>query len=293
MLLGRLGLADPRVPHADRHGLLWLERGKLFARQGTLCFVTAGSQQLEAGEYDIPYQTVSNILLGPGTTVSHDALRLLARHGTGLFAIGQNGVRFYASMPFGPDDSALAREQVRLWSDETRRIGVARRMYARRFGEALPQTDINALRGIEGRRMKQLYKRLAEQHNIEWKGRRFDRMDPEKDDIINSAINHCATACYASARVAVAITGAIPQLGFIHEASGHAFALDIADLFRATITLPAAFHSAGLFQRREGDDIERIARETMGRKLYQEKVIPKMIDAIKELIHGHDDRRNP
>ena len=43
--------------------------------------------------------------------------------------------------------------------------------------------------------------------------------------------------------IAVTATGAIPQLGFIHEHSGEAFALDIADLFRDTILLPAAFQS--------------------------------------------------
>ena len=29
MLLGRLGLEKARIPHADRHGLVWLERGRL------------------------------------------------------------------------------------------------------------------------------------------------------------------------------------------------------------------------------------------------------------------------
>ena len=47
--------------------------------------------------------------------------------------------------------------------------------------------------------------------------------------------------------------GAIPQLGFIHEHSGDAFALDIADLFRDTILLPAAFKSAKVRYRTPDD----------------------------------------
>ncbi len=82
MLKGRLGLETARVPHADRHGLLWLARGNLKAEDGTLRFITAGGAGWDAGDYAIPFQTVSMVLLGPGTTVSHDALRLLARHGT-------------------------------------------------------------------------------------------------------------------------------------------------------------------------------------------------------------------
>jgi CRISPR-associated protein Cas1 len=38
MLKGRLGLETARIPHADRAGLLWLSRGALTARDGTLSF---------------------------------------------------------------------------------------------------------------------------------------------------------------------------------------------------------------------------------------------------------------
>ena len=103
MLKGRLGLETARVPHADRHGCLWLRRGNLVVEDGTLRFRTAGSDAFAAGDYGIPFQMVSVIFLEPGSTVSHDALRLLARHGTGLVATGEEGVRFYASMPFGQD----------------------------------------------------------------------------------------------------------------------------------------------------------------------------------------------
>ena len=40
MLRGRLGLETARIPHADRHGLLWLSRGALTVRDGTLRFST-------------------------------------------------------------------------------------------------------------------------------------------------------------------------------------------------------------------------------------------------------------
>ena len=111
MLAGRLGLDTARVPHADRAGLLWLGRGRLTAEDGTLHYITAGDGDLPAGAYDVPYQTVSCIVMQPGCTVSHDALRLLCRHGTGIVVSGQDGVRLYSAMPFGPDDSRLARRQ--------------------------------------------------------------------------------------------------------------------------------------------------------------------------------------
>ena len=43
MLRGRLGLETARIPHADRHGLLWLSRGALTVRDGTLRFGSSGT----------------------------------------------------------------------------------------------------------------------------------------------------------------------------------------------------------------------------------------------------------
>lgn len=118
MLKGRLGLDTARLPHADRHGLLWLDRGNLSVEDGCLRFVAAGSDTVPKGDYRVPHQAISLILLGPGSTVSHDALRLLARHNTGLAAIGEGGVRFYTAQPLLPDHSALGRAQARAWADE-------------------------------------------------------------------------------------------------------------------------------------------------------------------------------
>lgn len=97
MLAGRLGLERARIPHSDRHGLIWLERGRLEVEDGCLRFVTAGGSDLGAGSYQIPHQSVSMVLLGPGSSVTHDALRLLARHGCGLAAIGEGATRFYTA----------------------------------------------------------------------------------------------------------------------------------------------------------------------------------------------------
>ena len=255
--------------------------------KGTLVFTTAGSDLLEAGAYDLPFQQISNLLLGPGTVISHDALRLLARHQTGLLAVGSKGVRLYAaSMPFGPDRSPRARQHARLWADEEARIDVARAMYALRMGGQLPAhaRDLNSLRGIEGARVKRAYQNLAQQYGVAWSGRRYDRHDPEASDLINKAINHAVTAVYAAARIAVAVAGAIPQLGFIHETSGRAFALDIADLFRSSVALPVAFRATKRCQQRPGLDVEATTRKLAGRTLRQEKIIPEMIDRIKELL---------
>lgn len=293
MLRGRLGIESARVPHADRHGLLWLSRGRLYVEDDCLRFGTAGDGELPAGDYAIPVQSVSGILLGPGAAVTHDALRLLARQDTALAAVGDDGVRLYASMPFGPDASALARRQAIRWADHSRRIDTARRMYAWRLGEILPVTDLDALRGIEGARVKEMYKRLAEQYGIWWFGRKYDRNAPEQDDPPNQAINHASTAVLAAAQLAVALTGAIPQLGFIHEDSGVAFALDVADLYRDTMTVPIAFSAVRAWNQDKNESIERHVRRLSSNAFRQKQLVPGMIDRIKELFddRGGDPKR--
>ncbi len=111
------------------------------------------------------------ILLGPGSTVTHDALRLLARHGTLMAAVGKDGVRSYTAMPLLPDRSDIARRQAELW-------GSPRRPHQRRTSHVCPASrrgywqtvTLDNLRGIEGARVKATYRLMAERYGIEWKG---------------------------------------------------------------------------------------------------------------------------
>lgn len=291
MLKGRLGLDSAKVPHKDRAGLLYLARGALTAREGTLAFLqrsASRSDALDPGDYAIPLQGVSMILLGPGSTVSHDALRLLAYARTALAAVGEDGVRMYTAPPLIPDRSGLARTQARCWADESLRLDIARRMYAWRLGEVLPHLDIAVLRGIEGARMKQAYRLVAQQVGIEWRRRRYDRANPNAADLPNQALNHAAGAVEAAAAIAVAATGAIPQLGFIHEDPGQSFVLDIADLYRDNITILFAFRATKWVGKRPGQSIERTTRRMVGRALAEKKVIPSMIDRINRLFAQSD-----
>jgi CRISPR-associated protein Cas1 len=288
LIPGRLGLAAARIPHTDRHGLLWLEYGKLSVEDGTLRYIAAQSDTLDAGDYAIPYQSVSMILLGPGTSLTQDVLRLCARHGTLIAAVGEGGVKSYTAPPMGQGHSDIARRHAERWADPKERINMAHRLYAWRFGRVLAHYDIATLRGIEGARMKESYKLVAERFGIEWRGRRYDRGDPKAADLPNQAINHAATFVEAAADIAVAAVGALPPLGFIHEDSSNAFTLDIADLWRVDLTLPLAFSVVRAYHDGKTDNLERAVRRHAAAAFRQNKLIPKMIDRIKELFDVDD-----
>lgn len=283
MLKGRLGLDQARIPHADRHGLLYLDFGVLSVENGCLHFVS-GRGALPAGDYQVPHQTLSALLIGPGISLSHDVLHVLARHGTSLIAVGTDATRLYTAPALGPDRSDLARAQARAWADERQRLAIARKMYTRRLGEVLPHQDIAVLRGIEGARVKASYQLLAQQFGIAWKRRAYDRSRPDAGDSANQALNHASTAVRAAAGVAVAAVSALAQLGFIHEDSDQSFVLDIADLYREAVTLPIAFSVAKRLDSGSDDPVDRLVRRAAAREFRRVGLVPKMIDDIQSLF---------
>ena len=95
MLKGRLGLDKARIPHKSRHSLVYLEMCRLSIDNGSLTLLYEASGE----EYELPYQAVSAVLLGPGTSITQDAIRHLSAHGTAILAVGTQGSRHYTAPP--------------------------------------------------------------------------------------------------------------------------------------------------------------------------------------------------
>ena len=134
--------------------------------------------------------------------------------------------------------------------------------------------------------MKESYRLIAQRIGVVWRRRRYDRTNPSAGDLPNQALNHASSAVEAAAAIAVTATATIPQLGFIHEDPGQSFVFDIADLYRDSITIPAAFRAAKASDAPPYGNIERLTRREVGRTLVKEKAIPRMIDRIKELFES-------
>jgi CRISPR-associated protein Cas1 len=163
-------------------------------------------------------------------------------------------------------------------------------MFGIRFGEVFPHRNLDVLRGLEGSRIRTVYSLEAKAAGIEWNGRSFDRQNPNASDIPNQCLNHVATALYAAAGIAVYSVGAIPQLGFIHEDSGDAFCLDIADLYRASLIVPVAFRCARFLKDNDQEEVERHCRKEMNSIISKKSVVDEMIDYIKDLLDADDSR---
>jgi CRISPR-associated protein Cas1 len=81
---------------------------------------------------------------------------------------------------------------------------------------------------------------------------------------------------------------AIPQLGFIHEDSGQAFVLDIADLYRDTVTLQIAFSVAKNVAAGDDTTIDRLVRREASAVFRKQSVISSMIDKIKLVLRTEE-----
>lgn len=75
------------LPHRGRSPFLAIERGRLQADDHCLLLVQ------ENGEIEIPVAMISAVLIEPGVTVTHEAVKLAAEHGTLLMWTGEAGVR--------------------------------------------------------------------------------------------------------------------------------------------------------------------------------------------------------
>lgn len=280
MLKGRLGLDKARIPQKSRNGLCYVERCRVAIDNGSL--VLAFEDKGE--ELELPYQRLNALLLGPGSSITHDAVRHCSAHGTALSFVGTDGSRLYTAPPIFEHDSALARQQARYWASEATRTLVAKRMYEKRFGEVPRTNSPEALRGMEAARIKKSYELLAQQIGVTWRGRRFDRSAPEAADLPNQAINHTVTALEACAAIAVHATATIPQLGFLHEDSGKSWVLDLCDLYRTTVTVPIAFRCAKQKAKGESETLDRLARRAVSRYVREHDFVDQVIDDIQWLL---------
>ncbi|MFV3076522.1 type I-E CRISPR-associated endonuclease Cas1e [Niveispirillum fermenti] len=280
MLKGRLGLDEARIPQKSRNGLIYVERCALSIDNGSLIL-----HFTEKGEtLELPYQRLNAILLGPGSSITHDAVRHCSGHGTCLAFVGTDGTRLYTAPPLFARDSTLARQQATWWASETTRMMVAKRMYAKRFGETPRTTSLDSLRGMEAARIKRSYEIIAGQAGIIWRGRHFDRANPEGDDAPNQAINHAVTAVEACVAIAVQATGTLPPLGFLHEDSAKSWVLDLCDLYRTTVTVPIAFSCVRQQRDRPGETLDRLCRRAVSRHVRDKDFIDTVITDIKELL---------
>lgn len=269
------------IPLKERAGIVFLEYGQVDVIDSAFVLVDQTGVRVQ-----IPIGGLVCLMLEPGIRITHAAVALAARVGCLLVWVGEAGVRLYAAgQPGGARaDRLLFQAQAAL--EEAARLRVVRAMFRMRFGEEPPaRRSVDQLRGIEGVRVREMYKQLAVVHGIRWEGRRYDPAQWDKADYANRALSSATACLYGVCEAAVLAAGYAPAIGFLHRGKPLSFVYDIADIFKFDSVVPAAFAVASAYERGHGKGpIERAVRISCRDAFRKGGVIERIIPVIGELL---------
>lgn len=231
----------------DRMTFLYLEHCKINRQDSAITVLD------EKGITHIPSGVISVLLLGPGTEITHRAMELIGDSGISICWIGEHGVRYYAGGRPLTHSSRLVVKQAELVSDQRKHLAVVRKMYSMRS----PEEDVSGLtlqqlRGREGSRIRKVY-RKSKKWGVQWDGREYDHENFTASDKVDQALSAGHACLYGLAHSVICSIGCSPALGSVHIGHECSFVYDIADLYKAEITIPIAFEIASQDTERADD----------------------------------------
>jgi len=233
------------------------------------------------GKVPVPCASLALLMLGPGTTVTHAAMRTLAENGCSVLWTGEEGVRCYAQ---GLGETRSAQHlllQARLWADQELHLRVVRKMYQMRFPEPLqPSLSLQQIRGKEGIRVRESYARASRATGVAWEGRSYERSSWGSSAPVNRALSAANSCLYGVCHAAIISAGYSPALGFIHTGKQLSFVYDIADLYKADLTIPSAFAAAAVGGGGLEGQVRKRCRDLFREKRLLERVVADIDRAL-------------
>lgn len=267
----------------DRLSFLYLEHCKINRQDNA---ITATDEE---GETLIPAGTLSVLLLGPGTSVTHRAMELIGDSGVSVVWVGEQGVRYYANGRSLTHSSRMLIRQAECVSNQRKHLDVVRKMYAMRFpGEDVSKLTLQQLRGREGARIRKTYRKLSEKWNVPWNGRVYKPNDFAVSDPVNQALSIGNACLYGIAHSVICAIGCSAGLGFVHVGHELSFVYDVADLYKAEISIPIAFESVS----ESPNDLESFVRKRHRNKFVEMHLLERMVRDIKYLFSEENDNRS-
>ncbi|MGO3017763.1 MAG: type I-E CRISPR-associated endonuclease Cas1e [Anaerococcus sp.] len=271
----------PRI--SDRASFLYIEHAKISRKDSAIIIIDT------RGTVRIPAAIIGVLLLGPGTDISHRAVELIGDTGTSMVWVGERGVRHYAHGRALSHSTRFLEKQAKLVTNNKTRIQVARRMYGMRFpGEDVSKLTMQQLRGREGARVRSVYRKYSKEYNVFWDKREYDVENFESGSVINQALSATNVALYGLVYSIIVALGLSPGLGFVHTGHDLSFVYDIADLYKAELTIPLSFEIASKYEKK--DDIGRIARLKLRDSIADGKLSRKIVKDLQYLLKIEEDQ---
>lgn len=255
------------------------------------CIVDKNQQAIElydqSGATLVPTAALTALLLGPGTRITHAAIKVLGDSGCTVVWVGEDGTRCYAHGGGETRRAYHLLHQARLASDDSTRLEVCKRMYQLRFKESdlSDMLSIEQLRGMEGARVRTAYTQASLRHNVRWHGRSYDRHTWDNSDPINRALSAANALLNGLCHAAIVSGGYSPALGFIHTGLQRSFVYDIADLYKVDFTIPIAFSETAKGIQR----LEARVREACRDEFRKGKLLKRILPDIQHVLDLPDE----
>lgn len=267
---------DTLSPVKDRWTPIYLEHGRIEVDDAAIKWIDSKGKVCP-----IPVATVSALILGPGTTITHAAVKVAAQCNCPILWLGEDCLRFYAYGITPNHDNSMARIHAEAWAARRKRNEVARRMFRHRFPDVpTGGISIDQLRGMEGRRVKKIYEELGKHYGVTWKGRNYSASNWNMADTINRALSAATASHYALIAAVCCSMGFIPQLGFVHKTGTLPFIYDAADLYKHETSWPAAFEAISIDPKDDGT----LVRKILKRKVEETRMLKKAPSDLKALF---------
>ena len=186
------------------------------------------------GPTPVPVAQLGFLMLGPGTSVTHAAMNVLAQNNCLIFWTGEGGgPHLCAGRWWNLQRQAAAASGRPMGAIRTAASMLRKGCSQKRFSEPIPaNATFDTLRGLEGARVRRIYKELAEKYGVNWKGRRYDQGRWDYADPVNRALSAANSLLYGVCYSAIVSAGYSPAIGFIHTGKMLSFVYDVADLYK-------------------------------------------------------------
>jgi CRISPR-associated protein Cas1 len=259
----------------DSLSYLYIEHAIVDRRDSSIEFIQ------KEGRTPVPVAALCVLMLGPGTSISHAAVKVLAENGCLIVWTGEDVTRCYAQGLGETRKGNHLLRQAELVSDPVKRMRVVRRMYQKRFSEPLdPNLSLEQMRGMEGSRVRSTYYQASQTYGVPWQGRRYDRSNWGNADPINRALSAANALLNGICHAAIVSGGYSPGLGFIHTGRQTSFVYDIADLYKTEITIPIAFQTVS----ESSQHIDSRVRSACRQKFKEVKLLERILPDIDTLL---------
>ncbi|MCB1704629.1 MAG: type I-E CRISPR-associated endonuclease Cas1 [Halioglobus sp.] len=269
----------------DKYPFLYLERGRLEIDGSSVKWIDS-----EANVVPLPVATLNALLLGPGSTITHDAVKTVTAANCAVCWVGEDCLLFYAAGFLPTADTRNLKAQLSLSTNPQTSVEVARRMFSRRFPDAdLCGKTLKEMMGMEGHRVRSLYQNKAEEYQVGWKGRKFTPGKFEFGDITNQVMTASNAALYGILCSAVHSMGYSPQIGFIHSGSPLPFVYDLADLYKEYLCIDLAF---ALTRDMAGHYDKHKVSSTFRERVIEMNLLARLAEDIPEMLGGKLARRS-